>query len=354
MNRPMGVLAAMIATAIVLFLPACGRRSPTPVGRRPASSSSGVSGQAPSVSPSVLGTMRATYGTLVDARKATHTRLSRRSEEGTRPDSPPSGTLSLVRYNSPAGALWAYVSEIPQDGKRHPAIIWLHGGFDNGIDASAWIPQPAENDQSGSAFWNAGVVTMHPSYRGGNDNPGESECLLGEVDDVIAAAAYLAKQPGIDPDRIYLGGHSTGGTLALLVAESTDRFRCTFAFGPIDIVTYYGADNLPFDASDPREYEPRSPAYWLDSIRRPVEVIEGASGGSNIEALEQLHLRSKNHFLRFHPVVGADHFSTLAPITRLIARKILEDEGPSTKIVLGDEELNELFRAGVDGAPSGR
>lgn len=29
---------------------------------------------------------------------------------------------------------------------------------------------------------------------------------------MVAAAAFLAKQPGIDPDRIYLGGAGVGGT----------------------------------------------------------------------------------------------------------------------------------------------
>jgi dipeptidyl aminopeptidase/acylaminoacyl peptidase len=58
--------------------------------------------------------------------------------------------------------------------------------------------------------------------RGGNDNPGRREGFLGEVDDVLAAADHLSKLPHIDPTQIYLGGHSTGGTLALLVAECSN------------------------------------------------------------------------------------------------------------------------------------
>src|SRR5436305_14755455 len=108
---------------------------------------------------------------------------------------------------------------------------------------------------------------MFPSLRGGNDNPGQKEGFLGEVDDVLAARDFLEKQPYVDPKRIYLGGHSTGGTLALLVAECSDRFRAVFAFGPIDDVAGYGRNSvfLPFDLSDPREINVRSPIYWLDS-----------------------------------------------------------------------------------------
>ena len=70
-----------------------------------------------------------------------------------------------------------------------------------------------------AAYRRAGIVMMYPSLRGGNDNPGRREGFLGEVDDILAAAEYLARESYVDPGRIYLGGHSTGGTLAMLAAE---------------------------------------------------------------------------------------------------------------------------------------
>jgi dipeptidyl aminopeptidase/acylaminoacyl peptidase len=60
------------------------------------------------------------------------------------------------------------------------------------------------------------------------------------VDDVIVATEYLRAQPHVDPDRIYLGGHSTGGTLVQLVAASSDQYRAVFSFGPMDDVGGYG------------------------------------------------------------------------------------------------------------------
>src|SRR5205085_2693378 len=103
-----------------------------------------------------------------------------------------------------------------------------------------WQDEPPQNDQTASAYRKAGIATMFPSLRGGNDNPGFKESLFGEVDDVLAAREYLARQDFVDPKRIYLGGHSTGGTLVLLAAASTDQFRAVFSFGPVDDIRGYG------------------------------------------------------------------------------------------------------------------
>lgn len=112
----------------------------------------------------------------------------------------------------------------------------MTGGDCNSIDALDDPDHPADlaNEHAAAApYRKAGLVTMFPSLRGGNTSPGRREGFFGEVDDLIAAAQWLARQDYVDPERIYLGGHSTGGTLALLVAESTDRFRAVFALGSV-------------------------------------------------------------------------------------------------------------------------
>jgi hypothetical protein len=44
--------------------------------------------------------------------------------------------------------------------------------------------------------------------------------------------------------------------------------------------------------------------------------------------------------VHFHPVRNADHYSTLAPMNRLIARKILADTGEATNIAFPEDELD--------------
>ncbi len=109
---------------------------------------------------------------------------------------------------------------------------------------------------------------MFPSLRGGNNNPGQIEGFFGEIDDILAAAEFLAQQPYLDPDRIYLGGHSTGGTLVFLVAEASGRFRAVFAFGPVVDVREYGQEFIPFDFARAPPWGNGAPrAGGMDAVR---------------------------------------------------------------------------------------
>jgi acetyl esterase/lipase len=281
-------------------------------------------------------------GSLSEARKGFQTKITRQDNSGERVPQPPRNLFQVVHYDAADGKLPAYLSPDPKDGKKHPAIIWITGGDCNSIDEGCWKAQPPSNDQSASAFRKAGIIMMFPSLRGGNDNPGTKESFLGEVDDVLAAASFLAQQKYVDPAHIYLGGHSTGGTLVLLVAECSDRFRAVFSFGPVDDVAGYGPQFCPFDTTNPREVRLRSPGYWLKSIKTPTFVLEGTSGG-NIEPLRAMAKSSTNANLHFVEAAGATHFSILAPTTTLIAAKILMDNGNACNLAITAPEVNKLF-----------
>lgn len=280
---------------------------------------------------------------LLKARGRFTTKLIHRDADGEPAPEPPDKIFQLVKYHGELGDMSAYVSPSPGDGKKHPAIIWIVGGFSNSIGPIAWRPAPVENDQSAGAFREAGLIMMYPSLRGGNDNTGFMESFYGEVNDVLAAADYLAKLDYVDPKRIYLGGHGPGGTLSLLVAESSDRFRAVFTFGPIDDVRNYDPKELKFDPSDNKEAELRSPAKWLQAIHTPAFVFEGTDRPSNISELKTMKQASRNPLLHFLPVRGATHFTILAPVTRLIARKIQADTGTDVNITFSEDELAGLM-----------
>lgn len=316
----------LFALLIPLALAGCSLREGQPPGPPSPAQQKNQGSEAPS---------------LTKARKGFQTRLVRRESAGEPVPAPPPKLFRTVRYEAPAGKLAAYLSPDAGDGKKHPAILWITGGDCNTI-GEVWTDAPASNDQTAAAYRKAGIVMMFPSLRGGNDNPGVREGFLGEVDDVLAAAEFLAKQDYVDPRRIYLGGHSTGGTLALLVAECTDRFRAIFAFGPVDDVSGYGPEYLPCDTSNPREVELRSPGIWLASIKTPTFVFEGTAEG-NIDSLQAMARSSTNPKVHFLAVRGASHFSILAPTNRLIADKILRDDGPACSLTFAAEELSRPF-----------
>src|ERR1044072_984049 len=125
--------------------------------------------------------------TLPQARQGFQTKLIPNSYQADAPaEEPPAGNRYVkVKYPSAVGPLAAYLTPDPTDGKRHPVIVWAHGGF-GGIDASYWQKQPASNDQTPNAFIDKGMVVMLPSWRGENENPGQVELFYGEVDDVLA------------------------------------------------------------------------------------------------------------------------------------------------------------------------
>jgi Fe-S cluster assembly iron-binding protein IscA len=280
---------------------------------------------------------------LAKARVGFQTKLARR-DHGMDPVAvPPKELFRVVHYDAPSGRSAAYLTPDPKDGKKHPAIVWITGGDCNSIDAGCWKEGPPGNDQSASAYRKSGLVMMFPALRGGNDNPGIKEGFLGEVDDVLAAAAFLRQQPFVDPQRVYLGGHSTGGTLVLLTAECSDVFRAVFSFGPVDDVLGYGPQFNPFVLADPKEGRLRSPGRWLHSIKSPVFVFEGTDGTSNGDDLKTMASKSKNPNVHFFPVQGTDHFGVLAPTNRLIADKILRDTGPECNLTFTEEEINKPF-----------
>ena len=173
-------------------------------------------------------------------------------------------------------------------------------------------------------------------------NPGDQESFFGEVDDVLAAADFLRQRDDVDRNSIYLGGHGTGATLAMLVAASTDRFRAVFAFAPVDDPNVYGRESLTYDPSDEKERRLRAPLLYASSIRKPTFIIDGSH---DHESFMNSFRSVENPKLFCYTVIGANLYSILSPSNRLIASKISSLDG-SSKGGLSEDELNQAFEDG--------
>ena len=86
----------------------------------------------------------------------------------------------------------------------------------------------------------------------------------------------------------------------------------------------------------------RSPIHWLDDVKTPTFLIEGSEGNSaNLKNIEKT---SRNENIHCYVVDGTDHWGVLAPITPLLAQKILADTGAESNISITQEELEAAMK----------
>jgi dienelactone hydrolase len=229
--------------------------------------------------------------------------------------------VTQIEYVSGDLRLSAWVTSDPGAGpEKKPAVLFLHNGFAFGMDDWQMI-QP---------FREAGYVVMIPMLRGENWQPGNYSLFYDEVNDVLAAADALAKLPYVDGKRLYLAGHSNGGTLTLLTAMTTSRFRAAASFsGSPDQTNWnvvrsnmpsYGGEQmaqLPFDEDNRKEFEMRSPLAFPESFKCPVRLYFGSQEPyfkATNQKLAELAKKKKRDVEAIE--VPGDHLSSVDPAMR--------------------------------------
>ncbi|KAA3514296.1 alpha/beta hydrolase family protein [Agrobacterium rosae] len=169
----------------------------------------------------------------------------------------PNGSIELV----------AWLSNYTPSKKLKPAVLFLHGGNATG-DGHWALMKP---------YWEAGFVVLLPSFRGENGQKGNYSGFYDETSDALAAASYLEGLPGIDPDRVFLAGHSNGGTLSLL-ASMTRKFRAAVPISAgVNSWRYFNryTDEVCFDDSNPQEFVMRSSVCFGPSLKCPTLLLRG-------------------------------------------------------------------------------
>ena len=290
---------------------------------------------------------------ILDERKGHTTEWKKSSYQAAgEADDPEPDIFQKITYTSPAGELAAYLTPDPKDGQKHPAIVWAHGGF-GGIGSYFWEPAPKKNDQSARAFREKGLVMMCPSWRGENANPGRFELFYGELDDYLAALEYVRKLPYVDPDLIYLGGHSTGGTMVLLAAVASDKFRAAFSFGGmpdcVSLMASGGYGNTPYDPASDKDNQLRSAIRYTSFIKQPTFYFEGGNSAYHAGARKMMGI-AKPLGVPFQAYeLPGDHFNILFPLTNLVADKIAKDVGPKCNLTFTQGELENAIKSASQG-----
>ncbi len=155
-----------------------------------------------------------------------------------------SGTLRL------RGVLWK-----PAGNGPFPAVLFNHGSGGATADETAGMPIQEAASRLAPAFTRRGYAFFSPFRRGQGPSadaaPFMQDLLAAEerehgraarqqlqdtlleteqLEDVLAALAFLKSVPGVDASRLSLMGHSFGGQLTLLAAARDETVRAAVTF----------------------------------------------------------------------------------------------------------------------------
>jgi dipeptidyl aminopeptidase/acylaminoacyl peptidase len=249
----------------------------------------------------------------VEARSRFRTKLLRKGPAPQKWEEPKSSEdAEQVEFRSGDLRLKAWVSRpSPSADGKQPAVLFLHGGF--AFDRGDWIMSKPYRD--------AGFVVLTPILRGENGQGGAFTLFYEELEDVLAAAAYLRGLPHVDKEHIFVAGHSSGGTLAMLAAMNSRDFRASSSFSgsPDQVLASRlqpeAADRgLPFDRSDPREFQLRSPLSYAASFKCPTRIYFGTKEPWWEQVSRQTAAIAKKKGLDVQAVqVEGDHSSSIEP-----------------------------------------
>lgn len=132
----------------------------------------------------------------------------------------------------------SYAAYKPEtENAKSPLIIWLHGGGEGGTDPT--IPLLGNRAANYAAdeiqFYFEGAYVLVPQCPTRWMDAGNGESTRGQQDDIYFEALlalfkkYVADNPGIDADRIYVGGCSNGGYMAMkLILEAPEYFAAGY------------------------------------------------------------------------------------------------------------------------------
>jgi dienelactone hydrolase len=221
----------------------------------------------------------------------------------------PSGKLHLKGY------LWK-----PPGTGPFPAVLFNHGSGGADADHTAGMPITQAAITLAPFFVKHGYAFFYPFRRGHGPSASQAPFMqdllrreedargkearqhlqfvlatTDQLDDVMAALAFLKTAPGIDSHRIALAGHSFGGQLTLLAAENDKAVRAAVTFAA---------------AAGSWDRSPELRDRLMIAIHNTNAAIMlthaendfGTSAGKALAAeLERLH---KPYVLRIYPPVG--------------------------------------------------
>ena len=169
-------------------------------------------------------------------------------------------------------------------GERPPLIVEIHGGPTSSVGGGLSMGY--------NLFTSRGFAVVDVDYRGSNGFGREYMRKLygnwgvSDVDDVVAAARFLAERGDVDPDRMAIRGGSAGGYTVLAALTIHELFAAGashYGVGDLEALARFThkfeshyLDQLVAPYPQAIEtYRERSPIYHVDRLSRPLIVLQG-------------------------------------------------------------------------------
>lgn len=140
------------------------------------------------------------------------------------------------------------------------------------------------------------------------------------LDNARTALDYaFARIPNLDHNRIYTAGHSSAGTVSLLVAEHEPRVKACIAYAPVpDIERRLGRRFIQAVAQGIPDYPDfiarSSPINGAAQLRCPVFLFHAADD-SNVETIQvadfATQLKKTNSHVTFSQVPSGNHYDSM-------------------------------------------
>ncbi len=199
----------------------------------------------------------------------------------------PGFSAELYRYDSAGLRVHAMVArpEGPSPDSGWPVLIANHGHHPDppryGITADGEDHRPGDYYRRIPELYVArGYLVVMPDYRGHNNSEGLefTEGMLEAtyyVEDVLNLLAGLDDIDGIDPDQVFMWGHSMGGAVTLRALLATDSIRAAALWSSVGGDLWDQAYNYSRyeDPSAPDSSEIEKAA--IAELRRDIDALDG-------------------------------------------------------------------------------
>jgi len=171
------------------------------------------------------------------------------------------------------------------DGARPPLIVQAHGGPTGAASGSLSLS---------IQYWTSrGFAVVDVDY-GGSSGYGrayrkllDGQWGIVDVEDVIAAARFLADEGRVDPKRIAIHGGSAGGFTVLAALSQSDVFAAGGDFYGVADLEALARDTHKFESryldgligpwpEAKAVYDARSPINHLDGFKAPLLILQGS------------------------------------------------------------------------------